>query len=169
MGVFDFLDNIGESKSNFRDVKSNSDLDSKVQYLEILQSRNLLMEDFKNDLIQKYINKEIDEKLFKSNVEKSVKLHNEIELELLSVDDNEFKLKNDELEYIGAIDKISVDSEHENPNRGMVSYNFVKYLFNQLKRKNIKLKEINDLSDVLDFKLLKVFNVKQITPKNQKL
>ena len=168
MGIFDFLDNIGESKNKFKEVKSNSDLDTKVQYLEILQSRNLLMEDFKNDLIQKYINKEIDDKLFKSNVEKSVKLHNEIELELLSVDDDEFKLKNDELEYIGVIDRIQNNSESENPNRGMVSYNFVKSLFNQLNRKNITLKEINDLSDILEFKVLKVFNVKQITPKKHK-
>ena len=150
MGIFDFLDNIGESKNKFKEVKSNSDLDTKVQYLEILQSRNLLMEDFK------------------SNVEKSVKLHNEIELELLSVDDEEFKLKNDELEYIGVIDRIQNNSESENPNRGMVSYNFVKSLFNQLNRKNITLKEINDLSDILEFKVLKVFNVKQITPKKYK-
>jgi hypothetical protein len=166
MGIFDFLDDLGDSKKDFKKIKLDIDLEEKVKYLEILQSRNLIMENFKNDLIEKYINKEIDEKLFKSNVDRSIKLHNDIELQLIDIDENEFKLKNDELEYIGSIDRINDDDYPINPNKGMVSYNFVKKLFSHLNWKTIKLKEINDLSDILDFKVLKCFNVKQKTPKN---
>ena len=79
------------------------------------------------------------------------------------VDDEEFKFRNDTLEYIGAIDRMPDDKLILSPNRGMVSYNFVVSLFNQLKGRTLKLSEVIALSDALDFKLMKVYHYEQLT------
>ena len=62
-----------------------------------------------------------------------------MELKILSVDESVFKLKNDVLEYIGAIDRMPNDSYILSPNRGKVSYSFAKELFKQLFLSVVKL------------------------------
>ena len=54
------------------------------------------------------------------------------------------------------------DSSILSTNRGKVSYLFATELFNHLKGRRIKLGEIIALSDSLDFKVLKIFNVEQL-------
>ena len=72
-----------------------------------------------------------------------------------------FKHKNDELEYVGEIDRMPNDKTKLSANRGKVSYLFAKQLSEHLRNRILTLKEINALSDTLDFKLLKVLNVEQ--------
>lgn len=163
MKNFDFLNNLGESKNNFNSLNVNKILKNKIEYLDILRNRNLMMEDFKNEILDLLLNKNISDDIFIREVKKSIDAHNEIELKLLSLDESEFKLKNDDLEYIGAIDRMPDDTCFLSPNRGKVSYSFAKKLFDHLKGRRIKLKEIIALSDSLDFKILKIFNVEQIT------
>ena len=163
MKNFDFLNNIGESVNNFKKVKVNNDLTKKVEYLEILRNRNLMMEDFKNEILDLLVNKNISDEIFIREVQKSIDAFKEMELKILSVDESVFKLKNDVLEYIGAIDRMPNDSYILSPNRGKVSYSFAKELFNQLKGRRIRLGELISMSDSLDFKVLKIFNVEQLT------
>lgn len=163
MGAFDFLNNLGESKDSFKKTNLENIIKEKIEFMEILINRNLMQEDFKNELIEKYLNKKLSIDEVSMYIQKSINLHNEIELKLKSIDEDEFKLKNDSLEYIGAIDKMPDDTAIIGPNRGKVSYNFVVSLFNHLKGRRLKLGEIIKLSDVLDFKLMKVFNFEQVT------
>lgn len=163
MENFDFLNSIGESKDNFEFLNINKDLKNKIEFLEILRNRNLMMEDFKNEILDLLVNKNISDEIFIREVQKSIDAFKEIELKILSVDESVFKLKNDVLEYIGAIDRIPNDSYILSPNRGKVSYSFAKELFNQLKGRRIKLGELISMSDSLDFKVLKIFNVEQLT------
>lgn len=163
MKNFDFLNSIGESKDNFEFLNVNRDLKNKIEFLEILRNRNLMMEDFKNEILDLLVNKNISDEIFIREVQKSIVAFKEIELKILSVDESVFKLKNDVLEYIGAIDRIPNDSYILSPNRGKVSYSFAKELFNQLKGRRIKLGELISMSDSLDFKVLKIFNVEQLT------
>ena len=163
MENFDFLNDIGESKNNFKTLNVGKKLKNKIEFLEILINRNLMMEDFKNEILDLLINKKISDEIFFREVRKSITNFNEVELKLLSIDESEFKFKNDELEYIGAIDRMPDDSYILSSNRGKVSYSFAKELFNHLKGRRIKLREIIAMSDSLDFKVIKVFNVEQLT------
>jgi hypothetical protein len=163
MENFDFLNSIGENKSNFKNFNINKDLSKIVEYLEILRNRNLMNEEFKNEIIDLLVNKKITLEIFFREVQKSIDTYNEVELKIISIDESEFKIKNDELEYIGAIDRMPNDNTILNSNRGKVSYSFSKELFNHLKGRRIKLKEIIAMSDSLDFKVLKIFNVEQKT------
>ena len=47
MSLFDFLNDLGESKSNFNTIKTSEKERLLIEYLEILVSRGLMMEDFK--------------------------------------------------------------------------------------------------------------------------
>ena len=163
MKNFDFLNNMGESIDNFKFLNVNKDLKNKIEYLEILRNRNLMNESFKNEVLDLLVNKKISNEIFYREVQKSIDAFKEMELKILSVDESVFKLKNDVLEYIGAIDRIPNDSYILSPNRGKVSYSFAKELFNQLKGRKIKLGELISMSDSLDFKVLKIFNVEQLT------
>ncbi len=163
MENFDFLNSIGESKDNFEFLNVNKDLKNKIEFLEILRNRNLMMEDFKNEILDLLVNKNISDEIFIREVQKSIDAFKEMELKILSVDESVFKLKNDVLEYIGAIDRMPNDSYILSPNRGKVSYSFAKELFNQLKGRRIRLGELISMSDSLDFKVLKIFNVEQLT------
>jgi hypothetical protein len=163
MENFDFLNSIGESKDNFKNFNVNKDLKKIIEYLEILRNRNLMNEAFKNEVLDLIVNKKISNQIFYREVQKSIDAFKEMELKILSVDESVFKLKNDELEYIGTIDRMPNDSYILSPNRGKVSYTFAKELFNQLKGKKIKLGELISMSDSLDFKVLKIFNVEQLT------
>jgi len=163
MGNFDFLNSIGESEDNFKNFNVNKDLKKIIEYLEILRNRNLMNEDFKNEVLDLLVNKNISNEIFYREVQKSINAFKEMELKILLVDESVFKLKNDELEYIGAIDRMPNDSYILSPNRGKVSYSFAKELFKQLKGRRIKLGELILMSDSLDFKVLKIFIVEQIT------
>ena len=163
MENFDFLNSIGESKDNFEFLNVNKDLKNKIEFLEILRNRNLMMEDFKNEILDLLVNKNISDEIFIREVQKSIDAFKEMELKILSVDESVFKLKNDVLEYIGAIDRMPNDSYILSPNRGKVSYSFAKELFNQLKGRRIRLGELISMSVSLDFKVLKIFNVEQLT------
>jgi hypothetical protein len=163
MENFDFLNSIGESKNNFKDINVNKDLKKIIEYLEILRNRNLMNEDFKNEVLDLLVNEKISNEIFYREIQKSIDAFKEIELKILSVDESVFKLKNDELEYIGAIDRMPNDSYILSPNRGKVSYSFAKELFKQLKGRRIKLGELISMSDSLDFKVIKIFNVEQLT------
>lgn len=163
MGSFDFLDNMGEPKSNFFKINTPKGIDDKIKYLEILKNRNLVMEEFGSELIELLLKKKINEEVFFNNVNKSIKLHNQIVLKIIGIDEGEFKFKNNVLEYVGAIDRMTDDKSTLNTNRGKVSYDFAKSLFEHLKGRRLKLEEINLLSDILDFKILKIFHVEQET------
>ena len=60
MGKFDFLENMGESKSNFTIKPSTKSENEKISLLEILKSRNLIGAEFKDELISLLVNKKID-------------------------------------------------------------------------------------------------------------
>ena len=94
-------------------------------------------------------------------MQKSIVVLEKAEFKILSVDEDMFKLKNDKPEYVGSIDRVPDDKTLLSPNTGKVSYTFSKQLFEHLKYRTMTLKEINALSDLLDFKFLKVFNVEQ--------
>jgi hypothetical protein len=163
MDNFDFLNNIGESKNNFKDINVNKDLKKIIEYLEILRNRNLMNEDFKNEVLDLLVNKKISIEIFYREIQKSIDAFKEIELKILSVDESVFKLKNEELEYIGAIDRMPNDSYILSPNRGKVSFSFANELYKQLKGRRMKLGELISMSDSLDFKVIKIFNVEQLT------
>jgi hypothetical protein len=161
MGKFDFLTKLGESKNDYEVVNVEKDVKDKMLYLEILVNRNLMQEEFKEQLVDFYLSKKITESKFFENVQKSIRVLEKAEFKLISVDGDMFKLKNDKPEYVGTIDRMPDDKTHVLPDTGKVSYSFIKELFEHLKNRTLTLKEINALSDLLDFKLLKVFNVKQ--------
>ena len=163
MGAFDFLNKLGEFKNSFNILNLESIINEEIEFMEILISRNLLQESFRNELVKKYMNKEISTDDLSRYIQKSINLHNSLEIKFVLVDDEEFKFRNDTLEYIGAIDRMPDDKLILSPNRGMVSYNFVVSLFNQLKGRTLKLSEVIALSDALDFKLMKVYHYEQLT------
>lgn len=112
-------------------------------------------------MVDYYLNKKITESKFFENVQKSILVLEKAEFKIISVDEDMFKLKNDKPEYVGTIDRMPDDKSHLLPNTGKVSYAFIKHLFEHLTYRTLSLKEINALSDLLDFKFLKVFNVEQ--------
>ena len=127
------------------------------------KTSDISFNDFKNEILDLIVNKNISDEIFIREVQKSIDAFKEMELKILSVDESVFKLKNDVLEYIGAIDRMPNDSYILSPNRGKVSYSFAKELYNQLKGRRIGLGELISMSDSLDFKVLKIFNVEQLT------
>lgn len=161
MGKFDFLTKLGESKSDYEVVNVEKDIKDKMLYLEILVNRNLMQAEFKEQLIDYYLNKKITESKFFENVQKSILVLEKAEFKIISVDEDMFKLKNDTPEYVGTIDRMPDDNTQLLANTGKVSYSFIKQLFEHLKYRMMTLKEINALSDLLDFNFLKVFNVEQ--------
>ena len=161
MGKFDFLTKLGESKNDYEVVNVEKDIKDKMLYLEILVNRNLMQGEFKEQLVDYYLNKKITESKFFENVQKSILVLEKAEFKIISVDEDMFKLKNDKPEYVGTIDRMPDDKTQLLPNTGKVSYSFIKQLFEHLKYRTLSLKEINALSDLLDFKFLKVFNVEQ--------
>jgi hypothetical protein len=161
MGMFDFLDNIGDSKANYKTIDVGKNLKNKIEYLELLQNRNLIMGQFKDELLELYQNKKLSDEQFYFNVNKSISLHEKVELKFISLDDNMFKLKNDTFEYVGRLDKMTDSKSSINKNSGCVSYSFASQLNQHLKNKILSIKQINDLSDILDFKVLKIFNTEQ--------
>ena len=163
MGKFDFLKQLGESKDQYEVVNVGKDVEEKLQFLEILVNRNLMDNNFKEELLSLYINKKISDKIFGENIQNSISIAEKIEFRIISIDDELFKNKNDEFEYIGAIDRILNDKKGQiSSNKGKVSYSFVNQLFVHLKDKVLTVKEINSLSDALDFDVFKVLNIEQI-------
>lgn len=161
MGKFDFLTKLGESKNDYEVVDVEKDVKDKMLYLEILVNRNLMQREFKEQIVELYINKKVSESQFFENVQKSIRVLEKAEFKIISVDDDMFKFKNDKPEYVGTIDRMPDDKIQLLPNTGKVSFSFIKQLFDHLKYRTLTLKEINALSDLLDFKFLKVFNVEQ--------
>jgi hypothetical protein len=163
MNNFDFLDSLGESKNNFREVNIGKDKNEIVVLLDTLIARQLMSEDFKNELLDLYLNNKIDRNKLEQNIEKSIKTYQSVELQVLSVDETAFKHKDDTLEYVGTIPKMPGQKDIINPNSGKVSYNFANVLCQRLKYRNIKLGEIIALSDCLDFKVWRIFDFKQLS------
>ena len=163
MGVFDFLNDLGESKSNFNIRKTNKEEDNIVAYLEILQNRGLMMEEFKNELLTLYLNKKIDNKAFHENINKSVKAHQNIEFKLTSIDESMFKLKDNRKEYIGSIDRLPEDLIKPNSETGKISYEFSISLFEHLKGKILNVKILNLLCDTLDCNIKTIYNKEYLT------
>lgn len=161
MRKFDFLNEIGNSKDDYEFINVDNDTKDKVEYLEILISRNLIQEDFKNELLNYYLNKKITEKQFFENIQKSIRILEKAEFKILSLDEEMFKLKNDKKEYVGCINKMPNVKNQLLPDTGKLSYLFAKHLYDHFKNRILTLKEINALSDLLEIKLFKIFNVEQ--------
>jgi hypothetical protein len=163
MGVFDFLNDLGESKSNFNIRKTNKEEENLVAYLEILENRGLMMEKFKNEVLTLFLNKKIDKKTFDDNVTKSIKAHENIEFKLTSIDESMFKLKDERKEYIGSIDRLPEDSSKPNSESGKISYEFSLSLYEHLKGKVVNVKMLNSLCDALDCNIKSIYNKECIT------
>lgn len=163
MGVFDFLNDLGESKSNFDIRKTNKEEKNIVAYLEILENRGLMMEKFKNEVLDLFLNKKIDKKTFDNNVNKSIKAHENIEYKLTSVDESMFKLKDNQKEYIGSIDRLPEDLTKSNSETGKISYEFSLALLKHLNGKIINVKMMNSLCDILDCNVKSVYNKEILT------
>jgi hypothetical protein len=161
-----FLDSLGESKDKYKILDFDKDVHEKIKLLDTLCERNLMSNDFKDELIDIYLNKKISNALFYGNVRKSIEQFCGIELQLLSVDENMFKEKSDALVYIGSIPRYPWDNTAISKTNGRISYSLTKHLFDHLKDRVVKLGELVELSDILEVKLIKLFNVKQITPNN---
>ena len=163
MGILDFMDGLGEQSNKFKKVKIDTYLQQRIPFMEILVNRGVMGEDFKSELIEKYISEKWTNEILDSNIKKSIDLYETIKLRLISVNDDIFKLKNEVQEYIGEIDKMPNDSTVFNPNSGKMSYNFAVSLFEHLKNKELTLKEINYLSDALDVKIQSVYKKEVLT------
>ena len=68
MSKFNFLTKLGESKSDYEVVNVEKDVKDKMLYLEILVNRNLMQAEFKEQLVDYYLNKKITESKFFENV-----------------------------------------------------------------------------------------------------
>lgn len=163
MGLLDFMDGLGEQANKFKKVKIDSYLEQRIPFMEILVNRGVMSEDFKNELIEKYIKEKWTKETLETNIQKSINIYESIKLKLVSVDDEIFKHKNDTQEYVGEIDKMPNDPSIYNSNSGKISYNFALSLLDHLKNKEFSLKEINYLSDALDVKIQSVYNKEVIT------
>jgi len=163
MGLFDFLNDLGESKSNFNTIKTSEKERLLIEYLEILVSRGLMMEDFKSELINLHFNKKINEVALNVNIEKSINAHEAIEYKLVSVDEDMFKKKDNTKEYIGAIDRLPNDKTKLNSERGKISYNFSVSLLEFFKGRIMNVKIMNNLCDVLDCNVKIIFNKEILT------
>lgn len=131
-----------------RPYSVGKDVLEKARYLEILASRRLIDEEFKESVLNLYQSKKINEAKFFENLERSISGYEGAEFKILSIDEDMFKLKNDELEYVGEVDRMPNDKTELSSNRGKVSYYFIKQLREQLKYRVLTLKEINALNDI---------------------
>jgi hypothetical protein len=163
MGLFDFLNDLGESKSNFNVIKTSEKEQLLIEYLEILVSRGLMMEDFKSELINLHFNKKINERALNENIEKSIRVHEAIEYKLVSIDEQMFKKRDNTKEYIGAIDRLPNDKTKLNSERGKLSYNFTVSLLEHLKGRTMNVKMMNNLCDALDCDIKIIFNKEILT------
>ena len=163
MGLFDFLNDLGESKSNFNTIKTSEKERLLIEYLEILVCRGLMMEDFKSELINLHFDKKINEVALNENIEKSIIAHEAIEYRLVSVDEDMFKKKDNTKEYIGAIDRLPNDKIKLSSERGKISYNFSVSLLEFLKGRIMNVKMMNNLCDVLDCNVKVIFNKEILT------
>jgi len=163
MGLFDFLNDLGESKSNFKTIKTSEKEELLIEYLEILVSRGLMMGDFESELINLHFNKKINEVALNENIKKSIIAHEAIEYKLVSVDEDMFKKKDNTKEYIGAIDRFPNDKTKLNSERGKISYNFAVCLLEFLKGRIMNVKMMNNLCDVLDCNVKIIFNKEILT------
>lgn len=163
MGLFDFLNDLGESKSNFNTIKTSKTEQLLTEYLGILISRSLMTEHFKSELINLYLNKKINDIALNENIEKSITIHESIEYKLVSVDEEMFKKKDNTKEYIGAIDRLPYDKTKLSLERGKISYNFAVSLLEFLKGRIMNVKMMNNLCDVLDCDVKSIFNKEILT------
>jgi hypothetical protein len=163
MGLFDFLNDLGESKSNFNVIKTSEKEKLLIEYLEVLVSRGLMMKDFKSELINLHYNKKINENALNENIEKSISVHEAIEYKLVSVDEQMFKKKDNTKEYIGAIDRLPNDKTILNSDRGRLSYNFAVFLLEHLKGRTMNVKMMNNLCDALDCDVKIIYNKEILT------
>jgi len=163
MGLFDFLNDLGESKSKFNVIKTNENENSLITYLEIIVSRGLMMDDFKSELINLYFNKKINEKVLNDNIEKSINVHEAIEYKLTSIDESMFKKRDNTKEYVGAIDRLPNDKTQLNSERGKISYVFAVSLLEHLKGRIMNVRLMNHLSDALDCNVKSIYNKEILT------
>ncbi len=162
MGRFDFLNKFGESKENFEIININKNIQEKVELLEILSNRKLVPEDFKSELLNLLVENKINDENFYKNVNKAIDIMEKVTFEVLSIDEDMFKLKNHEYEYVGSLTRMKGNETVSTKNSGKVSYFFLEQIFSNLKNKEVSLKQVNTVSDIFDFDLLSVINVKQI-------
>lgn len=167
MKSYDFLENIGSSKDDYKILKHNEDLGSLIEYLDLLVNRNLMAEDFKNILINAYRDKSFSIEAINHNIQKSITTFESIEIKLESIKEELFNGEPEKFIYIGTIDKL-IKNKHSIRalNLGKTNLFFVQQLFKQLKGRILTIKEINSLSDILEFKILNVFNVQQLSHKD---
>jgi len=120
------------------------------------------MEEFKSEIFNLYLNKKISNEVLFENINRSIEAHNNIPIRVTGIDETAFKLKNDTTEYVGEISKLPESKRDINPNSGRVSYNFTIALVNILKQRATIIGEIIQLSDCLDFKVLRVIELKRL-------
>jgi len=158
MGIFNFLDNLGEPASKFNFVNISKDNSNVISYLEILVSRGLMMEDFKTELLDIYFNKKINSKSLTENIERSIQAHELIEYKLISVDKSMFKKYDSSKEYVGAIDRLPNDLTKLSPDRGKISFYFAEALLEHLRGRVMNIKLMNSLCDAMDCDVKSIFN-----------
>lgn len=163
MSNFDFLDKLGESASNFNVANISKNQTQLVSFLEILVSRGLMMENFKSELLNLFLNKKINTTGLSQNIEKSIQAHESIEYKLTEVDKSMFKKFDTTKEYVGAIDRLPNDFSKLNADRGKVSFQFAEFLFEHLKGRVMNIKLMNNLCDALDFDVKSIFNKEILT------
>jgi hypothetical protein len=163
MGLFDFLNDMGDDKSKYKKVEVNKDDQTLIEYLEILVNRGLMTEEFKSELCNLYFDRKIDRKLLYQNIEKSVDAHESIEYKLISVDDEKFKKRNHTKEYVGVIDRLTDDKTKLNSERGKISYEFANQILEHFRGRILNVKIMNSLCDSLDCDVKSIFNKDIIT------
>jgi hypothetical protein len=163
MSNFDFLDSLGESASNFKSIETSRDDAKLISLLQILVSRGLMMEEFKNELLDLYLNKKINLNVVFQNIEKSIQAHEAIEYKLIGIDKSLFKKFDSSKEYVGAIDRLPNDESKLNSDRGKVSFQFAEILLEHLKGRVMNIKLMNNLCDALDFNVKVIFNKEILT------
>jgi hypothetical protein len=163
MSNFDFLDSLGESASNFKSIETSRDDNKLISLLQILESRGLMMEEFKNELLDLYLNKKINLKGVLHNIDRSIKAHEAIEYKLIGVDKSLFKKFDSSKEYVGAIDRLPNDEYKLNADRGKVSFHFAELLLEHLKGRVMNIKLMNNLCDALDFNVKVIFDKEFLT------
>jgi hypothetical protein len=159
MENFDFLDSMGHSKEKYKTVKTSKSLKEKILLLDNLISRNLMDDSFKETLLDLICNKNMNDYDFNFNVQKSITSYQSLEFKLTSIDESLFKLKGNESEYIGSIERDLNDKRPINSDSGKVSLNFARELFKNLENKIITGNELITMSDIFGFDLFKVFNM----------
>lgn len=165
MGLFDFLGNIGHSASNFENVNLKKDNEAILKRLETLAIRGLVPKEFKEELCDAYFSGKIDKECLNRNISKSIKIHEEIELKVIGIDEAMFSKKDNSKEYIGAIDRLPEDNSASHKDRGTISYNLTKEIFQHLEGRILNIKTLNKLCDALDCDIKSTFKFK-VLPKD---